>query len=212
MNTKQTHTTHTTHTTDTTDTTHISEQKCTLARVAQLALLMLPMMFMLPASASSDMSLLSQPKSTSVTQTVSGDDQVPQAAQDANTLSELQISKLEQQRVKQADQQASDDAKGEASAKKLTREQIIQSHQDKAMEANQDLVKSGSLKQFANGIYRNFYIYDAYSRLFIDNDYDGFYQTFSVTFDADVEGSYVNERADVFAELYLSRNGGPWEH
>ncbi|MGS0682453.1 choice-of-anchor H family protein [Shewanella sp. 125m-7] len=216
MNTKQNHKAHITHT------TQISEQKCMLARAASIGLLTLSMSVTLAASASSDMSLLSQPKSTSVAQTVSGDDQVPQAAQDANSLSELQISKLEQQRVKQADLQASDDAKGEASAKKLTgepltrelltREQVIQSHQDKATLAQQSLAKSGSVKQFANGIYRNFYIYDAYSRLFVDYDYDGFYQTFSVTFDADVEGYYANERADVFAELYLSRNGGPWEH
>lgn len=31
-----------------------------------------------------------------------------------------------------------------------------------------------------------------------------------MTFDVDVYGSYLNERADLFAELYLSRNGGPW--
>jgi len=48
--------------------------------------------------------------------------------------------------------------------------------------------------------------------LFEDFDYDGFYQTFSVTFDVDVNGAYLNERADLFAELYLSRDGGPWVH
>ncbi|WP_299803398.1 choice-of-anchor H family protein [uncultured Shewanella sp.] len=206
MNTKQNHKTHTIHTAD------ISNQKPIMGRLARLALLMLPMTLIQPASASasasSDMSLLSQPKSISVAQTVSSDDSAAQGAQDANSLSELQISKLEQQRLLQV--------KGldgnEAQPAKLTREQNIQNHIDKATQANQDLAKSGSVKQFANGIYRDFYIYDAYSRLFVDNDYDGFYQTFSVTFDADVQGIYVNERADVFAELYLSRNGGPWEH
>ena len=61
-------------------------------------------------------------------------------------------------------------------------------------------------------VYHSFSIYDASSRLFEDFDYDGFYQTFSVTFDVDVYGNYLNERADLFAELYLSRNGGPWVH
>ncbi|GIU21479.1 MULTISPECIES: choice-of-anchor H family protein [unclassified Shewanella] len=207
MNTKQNHTTHTTHT---------SEQKCALALLARFALLILPMTVMQSASASSELNLLSQPQSTSVAQIVASDEQRSQTAQATNTLSELQINKLEQQRLKQTELQ-SQQIKGRASVEQaasepLTREQIIQSHIDKAMQANQDLAKSGSVKQFANGIYRDFYIYDAYSRLFVDNDYDGFYQTFSVTFDADVEGYYANERANVFAELYLSRNGGPWEH
>ncbi|MCL1048548.1 choice-of-anchor H family protein [Shewanella abyssi] len=93
-----------------------------------------------------------------------------------------------------------------------TRDQVIQSHIDKAQKALVKQQMSASPALFANGIYRDFYIYDAYSRLFVDNDLDGFYQTFSVTFDADVSGIYINERAEVFAELYLSRNGGPWEH
>lgn len=207
MNTKQNHTAHTVHITNT------SEQKWTLARLARVALLVLPMTLVQSASASSDMNEPQRPKSVSVAQTVSSDDQGSQAA---NTLSELQINKLEQQRVKQVQLQAMQTT-GTTSPEpltreKLTREQIVQSHIDKAMQANFELAKNGSVKQFANGIYRDFYIYDAYSRLFVDNDYDGFYQTFSVTFDADVEGYYVNERADVFAELYLSRNGGPWEH
>ncbi|UJF21342.1 choice-of-anchor H family protein [Shewanella sp. OMA3-2] len=60
--------------------------------------------------------------------------------------------------------------------------------------------------------YRDFTVYQAHSRLFDDIDQDGFYQTFSVTFDADVYGYTVNEPANVYAEMYLSRNGGPWEH
>ncbi|MCL1057689.1 choice-of-anchor H family protein [Shewanella gelidimarina] len=94
----------------------------------------------------------------------------------------------------------------------MSREQVIQTHIDKAQKAIIKRQATASPALFANGIYRDFYIYDAYSRLFVDNDVDGFYQTFSVTFDADVNGVYLNERADVFAELYLSRNGGPWEH
>ncbi|WP_076542719.1 choice-of-anchor H family protein [Shewanella sp. UCD-KL21] len=59
---------------------------------------------------------------------------------------------------------------------------------------------------------RDFTIYQAYSHLYDDFDQDGFYQTFTVTFDADVYGFSVGEPANVYAELYLSRNGGPWEH
>ncbi|MGS0675050.1 choice-of-anchor H family protein [Shewanella sp. 125m-1] len=206
MNTKQNHKAHT---------THISEQKCMLMRAASIGLLTLSMSATLAASAnaSSDISPLSPPKSVSVAKTVSAEAEV---INNSNSLSEQQISQLDAQRAKQVLAEQALQAKGGASPEKqmreLSRELIIQSHIDKAAQAQQSLVKSGSVKQFANGIYRDFYIYDAYSRLFIDNDYDGFYQTFSVTFDADVQGSYVNERADVFAELYLSRNGGPWEH
>ncbi|ABZ77571.1 conserved hypothetical protein [Shewanella halifaxensis HAW-EB4] len=180
-----------------------------LARAAGVALLTLSMSVILPTNASSDMELLSPPKSTSVAQTVFAEAEV---INDSNGLSEQQISQLDALRTKQAIAEQALQTKGIASPEKLTREQVIQSHINKAIQANQDLAKSGSIKQFANGVYRDFYIYDAYSRLFVDNDYDGFYQTFSVTFDADVEGYYANERADVFAELYLSRNGGPWEH
>ncbi|WP_425423494.1 choice-of-anchor H family protein [Shewanella fidelis] len=155
-----------------------------------------------------DISLLSQPQSISVAQTVTSGEQSAQTAQYGNALSEQQISKLDQQRLLQAKELDGN----EALPAKLTREQIIQIHIDKALKTQQLAEKNNANLQFANGVYRDFYIYDAYSRLFVDNDYDGFYQTFSVTFDADVEGYYANERAKVFAELYLSRNGGPWEH
>ncbi len=48
---------------------------------------------------------------------------------------------------------------------------------------------------------------DAYVELLLDQDYDGYYSEFRVTFDADTVFTY----ADVYAELYLSLNGGPWE-
>ncbi|GIU47086.1 GlyGly-CTERM sorting domain-containing protein [Shewanella sairae] len=177
-------------------------------RALSVGLLTLSMGAVLPASANSDMSLLLQPQSISVSQTVISNQQSAQPAQYGNTLSEQQISKLEQQRLLQAKGLDSN----EALPTKLTREQVMQIHIDKALKTQQLTEKNNANLQFANGVYRDFYIYDAYSRLFVDNDYDGFYQTFSVTFDADVDGYYANERADVFAELYLSRNGGPWEH
>lgn len=61
-------------------------------------------------------------------------------------------------------------------------------------------------------IYKTFRIYDAYSKLIEDYDFDGFYQTFSVTFDADIYESNGFDHAEVYAELYLSRDGGDWVH
>ena len=56
----------------------------------------------------------------------------------------------------------------------------------------------------------SFSIYDAFSYLLDDYDEDGFYQTFSVVFDADLHSSSSFDSAEVYAELYLSQNGGPW--
>ena len=53
----------------------------------------------------------------------------------------------------------------------------------------------------------DFFIADAYVDLLFDEDYDGYYSEFRVTFDADTVFDY----ADVYAELYLSFEGGPWE-
>jgi hypothetical protein len=65
-----------------------------------------------------------------------------------------------------------------------------------------------------NSSYYNheFVIYDAQSYLYDDFDEDGYYQTFGIVFDADVLSNVANERADVYAELYLSIDGGPWTH
>ncbi len=94
-----------------------------------------------------------------------------------------------------------------------TREEVILAHkngQTSSKYAKQKM--AGEVAQFANPIFHEFSIYEASSRLFTDNDLDGFYQTFSVTFDADLIGFGSYERADVYAELYLSRDGGPWVH
>ncbi|MEC4729075.1 choice-of-anchor H family protein [Shewanella sp. D64] len=99
-----------------------------------------------------------------------------------------------------------------------TREEVINAHKKGFIPAKYKLQKVKGNSQsdvpsaFANPIYNEFAIYEASSRLFEDNDYDGFYQTFSVTFDADVYGYYPNQPAEVYAEMYLSRDGGPWVH
>ncbi len=76
---------------------------------------------------------------------------------------------------------------------------------------NNAITNTASMMYVQPGL-RDFTIYQAYSHLYDDFDEDGFYQTFTVTFDADVYGFSVGEPANVYAELYLSRNGGPWEH
>ncbi len=94
-----------------------------------------------------------------------------------------------------------------------TRDEVILAHkngQTVSKYAKQQV--AGDAAQFANPIFHEFSIYEASSRLFTDNDADGFYQTFSVTFDADLIGFGSYERADVYAEMYLSRDGGPWVH
>ncbi|MCZ4336852.1 choice-of-anchor H family protein [Shewanella colwelliana] len=91
---------------------------------------------------------------------------------------------------------------------RLTRDQVIAQRQQKS---DKSTALRSSAERLAAGVYYEFAIYEASSRLFEDVDYDGFYRTFSVTFDADLYTSYFNQAVDVYADLYLSRNGGPWE-
>jgi hypothetical protein len=60
--------------------------------------------------------------------------------------------------------------------------------------------------------HHSFNIYSGYSQLITDIDNDGYFQTFSVTFDADILSPIANEEAYVYADLYLSQDGGPWLH
>lgn len=104
-------------------------------------------------------------------------------------------------------------AKGVQTGEVRTREEVILAHKNGQTSSKYAKQKvAGEAAQFANPIFHEFSIYEASSRLFTDNDVDGFYQTFSVTFDADLIGFGSYERADVYAELYLSRDGGPWIH
>ncbi|NQZ82527.1 MAG: hypothetical protein HRT52_16070 [Colwellia sp.] len=57
-----------------------------------------------------------------------------------------------------------------------------------------------------------FGIYSAFTFLEDDFDGDGYYQTFSVTFDADVYSHTSNYDSEVYAELYLSKDGVNWLH
>ena len=53
-----------------------------------------------------------------------------------------------------------------------------------------------------------FTLFDAATGLLADFDYDGFHHRFSVNIDADT----VHPVAYVYAKLYLSYEGGPWEY
>jgi len=54
----------------------------------------------------------------------------------------------------------------------------------------------------------DFAIYDASTELARDIDGDGYFREFTLVFDADVQTGV----AEVYAEIYLSRDGGPWLH
>ncbi|MCU7929594.1 MAG: choice-of-anchor H family protein [Candidatus Thiodiazotropha sp. (ex Codakia rugifera)] len=54
----------------------------------------------------------------------------------------------------------------------------------------------------------DFSIFDAQTVISRDDDDDGYYHRLKVTFDADVPG----DEAWVYAKLYLSLEGGPWNH
>jgi len=49
-------------------------------------------------------------------------------------------------------------------------------------------------------------LYDTTTDLISDDDFDGFYHRFSITIDADT----LFDHATVYADLYLSYEGGPW--
>jgi len=52
----------------------------------------------------------------------------------------------------------------------------------------------------------DYLLYDASTELISDFDYDGFYHRFNVLIDVDT----IFETAYIYAELYLSYEGGPW--
>ncbi|WOH36434.1 choice-of-anchor H family protein [Thalassotalea fonticola] len=101
----------------------------------------------------------------------------------------------------------SDQDIGKASS--MTRTQRLNSTN---VDENKLASKSTTMATVSSYYSHEFLIYDAQSYLYDDFDEDGYYQTFGIVFDADVISSIANERADVYAELYLSIDGGPWTH
>lgn len=96
----------------------------------------------------------------------------------------------------------------------LTREQHQKqklAKKTKPLSSGQQSLSSDSTKTYSDHYY-SFSIYQGYAQLIEDVDEDGYYQTFSVTFDADAITSSNADQFNVYAELYLSKNGGPWTH
>lgn len=93
----------------------------------------------------------------------------------------------------------------------LTRAQI-QQNKNSAYEQNTKLLEQTTGQVMHKTDYHQFSIYSADTYLYEDVDEDGYYRAFSVSFDADVHSSNYNEAVNVYAELYLSKAGGPWQH
>lgn len=69
--------------------------------------------------------------------------------------------------------------------------------------------KKSSSQNFSIGISSHGYsLFDASTELISDFNYDGFYHRFSVTFDVDT----IYDVSYVYAEVYLSYEGGPWNY
>ena len=98
--------------------------------------------------------------------------------------------------------------------KGMQREQVTISRKTKAAEALNAAPKLlGRTQNQATtnaDVYYDFSIYTGYSELITDIDEDGYFQTFSVSFDADIQSSASQHQAMVYADLYLSKNGEPW--
>ena len=136
-----------------------------------------------------------------------------QSVNDTNEVSTAQMIQAIKQRILLND---SDQAQNKALSH--TRNEVInQKHQQARKQSSACLFKkmaeipnvNTSRRSFSEG---SFVIYEGYSQLIEDYDSDGYYQTFSVTFDADLITYNPYDEAAVYAELYLSENGGPWQH
>lgn len=103
----------------------------------------------------------------------------------------------------------SDQISGKATGKTRDEIQAIQL----AEAANQITAENSPMMQSRSISYMpEFSIYNAYTALQDDFDKDGFYQTFSVVFDADIYSYDGHDLSEVYALLYLSHDGGPWIH
>jgi hypothetical protein len=89
-----------------------------------------------------------------------------------------------------------------------TRNEILNNHSALLNKSS----KQETIQKSSRDYYADFSIYGATSFLIDDFDDDGFYQTFSIVFDADMYSYAQNPLSEVYAVLYISKNGKPWEH
>ncbi|HEY5716442.1 MAG TPA: choice-of-anchor H family protein [Psychromonas sp.] len=84
---------------------------------------------------------------------------------------------------------------------------------DEIQKLQQATADTSSLMQPMSRSYApEFSIYNAFTTLYDDFDQDGFYQSFSVVFDADMYSYDGYDSSAVYALLYIRENGGPWIH
>lgn len=114
----------------------------------------------------------------------------------------IEINKL----TEQADQLT-----GKATAK--TREETLKNQQKMFKQLTSNSVTTNNSHTNPTQYHdAEFAIYSATSLLQEDYDGDGYYQTFSIIFDADIYSYTNNQFGEVYGLLYLSKNGGPWTH
>ncbi len=114
--------------------------------------------------------------------------------------SKLEASKTVEQLASEIKQSS---AKNKARIPLQTRAERIEAKRDALAK------QKGSAVNSRNGL-AQFSIYSASTKLLYDDDYDGYYNTFAVLFDADVLTHTY--QAEVYAEIYLSQDGGPWTY
>jgi len=103
-----------------------------------------------------------------------------------------------------------DQLNGKASTK--TRADILNEQQSSKKAAKSTTPQSKNAQITTQDYFADFALYGATSLVQDDLDGDGFYQTLSVTFDADIFSYTANPFGEVYALLYVSKNGGPWTH
>ena len=120
--------------------------------------------------------------------------------------------------------EVSDTTRSSKSISYQNTEQLDKTSKDKLLKTSEVSIKSTLLKTgfrpestttsldgstiSAHPASDDIWIYDAYTDLISDFDHDGFYHRFSVAIDADT----IFDTAYVYARLYLSYEGGPWNH
>lgn len=117
------------------------------------------------------------------------------------------------EQLKVVDKEPNDVFKGKTRSQIIIlKQQLAKQTSPEKLIVNISPAEHQSSSSATSNIYRSFSIYSGFSQLIEDYDQDGFFQTFSVTFDADVIDTYNIDHANVYAELYLSKNGGDWVH
>ncbi|MBL4942320.1 MAG: choice-of-anchor H family protein [Colwellia sp.] len=147
------------------------------------------------------------------TQATASELNAKQYSSSPNTVSQgmIKAELNEQQRIKIIKTNKLADVPDQLNGKATTQSRRVMLKNQKAL-VHKALTQNKNNLNSAQNDYADFVIYNATSYLQDDYDDDGFYQTFSVTFDADIYSYNENQLGEVYALLYISKNGGPWTH